>query len=170
MGLLRFAGPFVSVAALTLIAVLPWGLPSEDRFVLPLLPVIAIHYWGLRQPDDLPEWFVFLAGLGLDILTNGPLGYWSLIYLVSYFLGVISIPLGVRGQMTRIVLFLLALAVVTAAAWSISSIYELERADWRPYATGTAYAALASLIILPLLHAFAAGGKMSSQPSLYRGG
>ena len=87
-------GAFISIAVLTLLAALPWGLPTEDRFFLPLLPVVAIHYWALRRPEVLPEWFVFLAGLLLDVFTHGPLGYWPLVYLVAYALGVLGSEAG----------------------------------------------------------------------------
>ena len=40
---LKYTAPILTITGLTLIAVLPWGLPSENRFFLPLLPIIAIH-------------------------------------------------------------------------------------------------------------------------------
>lgn len=45
----RIVAPIGSVAVLALIAALPLGVPAEDRFFLPLLPVVAIHYWTLRH-------------------------------------------------------------------------------------------------------------------------
>ena len=170
MLVLSYAGPLASIVFLTVVAVLPWGLPSEARFFLPLLPVVAIHYWSLRQPENLPEWFVFFAGLALDVLTHGPLGYWALIYLLGYVLGVLSRPYGHLGQSVRVALFAAALAVVALLAWMVSSAYALEIVDWRPYAIGAGYAALASLLILPVLHVFAAAKEARLGTRLQRGG
>ena len=169
IGLLRHLAPMGSIAVLTLLAVLPWGLPAEDRFFLPLLPVIAIHYWALRHDAVIPEWFVFLAGLVLDTLTNGPLGYWSLIYLIAYSVAVISAPLASRGQGVRMALFAVALLIVAGAAWVISSIYFLEAVDWRPYLTGAAFAGVGALLIVPILHALNVADGERANPSLVRG-
>jgi rod shape-determining protein MreD len=169
MRALSYVVPFASIAILTLVAALPWGLPSEDRFVLPMLPIIAIHYWSLRQTNSVPEWPVFLAGLALDILTHGPLGFWALIYLLAYVLGVLSAPYGHLGQIARIGLFAAALAAVAVAAWAVSSLYVLEAVDWRPYAAGAGYAGLASIVIVPILHALGAAQALRDNTRLERG-
>lgn len=148
---LRYIAPIVSLAILTLVAALPWGLPSQYRFFLPLLPVVAIHYWSLRHGALIPEWCVFLAGLTLDILTHGPLGYWALIYLIAHVLAVISAPYASRGHAARLALFALALIGVTVTAWAVSSIYFLEPADWRPYAIGAAFSGFVALLLVPVL-------------------
>lgn len=159
-----------SIAALTLIAALPWGLPSEYRFFLPLLPVVAIHFWSLRHPGLVPDWFVFLAGLTLDILTQGPLGYWSLIYLAAHVLAVTTAPAGAGGQLVRLGLFCLALVVVAAVAWLVASIYFLELADVRPYAIGAGMASLGALLLIPLLHALDPATAAKRNTRLVRGG
>ena len=169
MRALRFLAPMASIALLTLLAVLPWGLPSEDRFFLPMMPVIAIHYWSLRQPENVPEWLVFLAGLALDVLTHGPLGYWALIYLLAFVLGVLSQPFGAAGQAARIALFAAALTIVAFGAWAVSSVYGLEFVDWRPYAASVIYAALASILIVPVLHMLAAAKDVRDNTRLQRG-
>ena len=145
-------GAFISIAVLTLLAALPWGLPTEDRFFLPLLPVVAVHYWALRRPELLPEWFVFLAGLVLDVFTHGPLGYWPLVYLMAYALGVLGSEAGRASVYVRLGLFAVSLFVVTVLSWGIASVYYLEMLDWVPYARGAAFAALAALVVIPILH------------------
>lgn len=161
--------PIGSIALLVLLAALPWGLPSQDRFFLPLLPVIAIHYWTLRQPESLPEWSVFLAGLALDILTHGPLGYWSLIYLIAYVFAVFSAPLSSHGATVRLALLAAALAGVAAAAWATASVYFFEFADWRPYGLGAALAALCAIPLLAALRLLDGGRRGRSNPRLTRG-
>lgn len=169
MKLLAFAPPLVSISVLTLVAVLPWGLPSEHRFFLPMLPLIAIHYWSLRRPEYVPDWYVFVAGLSLDVLTHGPLGYWALMYLLAHVLGVFSVFYGHRGQMMRVALFGGALCAVTTVAWTVSSLYVLEVADFRPYALGAGLSALASLVIVPVLHVLGPAPIPRDNASLKRG-
>ncbi len=145
-------GVFVSIAVLTVLAGLPWGLPTEDRFFLPLLPVVAIHFWALRRPERLPEWFVFLAGFLLDVVTHGPLGYWPLVYLMAYALGVLGAEAGRASVFARLALFAVSLVVVTVLSWAIASVYYLEPLDWIPYGRGAAFAALSALVVVPILH------------------
>lgn len=152
MRALSYAGVFASIAVLTVLAALPWGLPTDDRFFLPLLPVVAIHYWAMRRPERLPEWFVFLAGFLLDVVSHGPLGYWPLVYLTAYALGVVSEQAGQASFAARIILFLIALAAVTCVSWALASVYFLEFADWVPYANGALFAAVAAFVLMPLLH------------------
>ena len=166
---LKYIAPVASIAVLALIAALPWGLPSEDRFFLPLLPVIAIHYWSLRYPAMIPEWFVFVTGLGLDILTHGPLGYWALIYLAAHSIAVLSEPFGRSGQVARVALFVPSLLAVAALAWAVSSVYFFEWADWRPFALGAGLAAIGGLLIIPVLHVLAGAPPGRANASLARG-
>jgi rod shape-determining protein MreD len=148
----RVLAAFVSIAVLALIAALPWGLPPQDRFFLPIVPVIAIHFWGLRHPGLVPEWYAFAVGLGLDVLTHGPLGYWALIYLSAHLVAVLSAPLADRGLATRLGLLVAALVIVTGAAWAVASVYFLEWLDIWPYAAGAGLAGLGACLLMPLLH------------------
>lgn len=134
--------PALSVAVLVLVAVLPWGLPPDGRFVLPLLPFIAIHYWTSRHPEKLAEWVPFAAGLAVDVLSSGPLGYWSLIYLVGYVLAEEAHLVTGTGPGGRWLIFLTSLVLLVAAGWAIASLYYLEIAEWRPFAFAAVLAGL----------------------------
>ncbi len=149
----RFMSAFGSIAVLALIAALPWGLPPQDRFFLPMLPVIAVHFWSLRHPGLVPEWYVFVSGLVVDVLTHGPLGYWALVYLITHLVAVLSAPLADRGISVRIALLAAALIIVTCAAWAIASVYFLEWLDLWPYAAGSGLAGLGAFVLMPLLYA-----------------
>lgn len=168
MRALDYAVPFASIMALVLVSALPWGLPTDERFFLPLLPVVAIHYWANRRPQALPEWLVFLAGFLLDVFTHGPLGYWGLVYLSAYVLGIMSNDRIGDGFVWRIVSVGGVLAGVAALGWAIASVYFLEFADWRPYARGAALAFAASLAVIPLLHLLAADAGPRDDASLRR--
>ena len=151
---LRYIAPVMSIGLLTVLAALPWGLPSQDRFFLPLLPVIAIHYWALRRPDALPEWAVFLAGLLLDIFTHGPLGYWPVVYLATYILGAAAVEQGRKSRIVRLAAFFVSLTRVTVLSWVLASAYYLELSDWHPYGRGALLAAASAFLIVPIISLF----------------
>jgi rod shape-determining protein MreD len=145
--------PALSVAILAVLAVLPWGLPSQSRFVLPLLPFIAIHYWVSRKHQRLPEWVVFFCGLAVDVLTNGPLGYWSFIYLAGFALSSGARDIRNDTLVTRWLLFLSTLAVLVICAWGLSSLYFFDLVEWTPFAWAAVAAGLAYPFIAVLLRA-----------------
>lgn len=145
--------PSASVAMLALLAVLPWGLPANARFVLPFLPVAAIYYWSSRHPERLSAWVPFLAGLLVDVLTNGPLGYWPLVYLSSGLLGseAYSVGSGVPGG--RWAAFLISLLAVVTLGWGVAGLYHLALADWRPFAWAVWFVALAFPLLVAVFKA-----------------
>lgn len=169
MGVLRKIAPIGSIAILTFIAALPWGLPAGERFALPLLPVVAIHYWTLRHDAWIPEWCVFLAGLTLDVLTQGPLGYWALIYLAAHLVATTSARFAGPGPWFRLLLLAGALLVVTFIAWLVSSMYFMELADPRPYIVGAVLAGVAALGLLPLLKMLDTPDRLRDNARLKRG-
>lgn len=146
--------PSAMVAVMALVAVLPWGLPAESRFVLPFMPLIAIHHGAMDGRGRLPSWAVFAAGLTVDILSAGPLGYWSLIYLLAYALAVGTAGGDRVSFEARWLTFPVHLALIAVIAWAVASLYYLEPADWRPYlwaALMTALACPLAAIVLRLL-------------------
>lgn len=76
--------PSLVVLAAALLAALPLGLQGGARFVMPALPALIIVHFVLRAPRRLPAGIAFAAGLTLDVLTHGPLGYWSLLFLLAH--------------------------------------------------------------------------------------
>ncbi|MBS0234646.1 MAG: rod shape-determining protein MreD [Proteobacteria bacterium] len=166
---LRAFLPVASVAILTVVAILPWGLPVEDRFVLPLLPIVAIMYWTLDRDAWLPEWAVFLAGLMLDVLTQGPLGYWALIYLVAYIAAVFVSHLRFETALGRFGAFAGAIIGVTAFAWLAASVYFLKVLDWEPYIRSAAFALAAACLILGVRAIFGSRNESDRAVRLTRG-
>lgn len=145
--------PAVVIAFLTLISALPWGLPPEIRFVLPLLPLVAIHYWIVRGTARIAEWFVFLAGLTLDVLTNGPLGYWSIMYLGGHALSTMLAPRARALRFGGWASLMVVTAALSVVIFAVTSLYAFEIADWRPlviaaFAAASAYPVLAGLLSL----------------------
>jgi rod shape-determining protein MreD len=149
------AGPIqmLSVAVLTFLAVLPWGLPAELRFLPPLFPFMAIHYWALAPVLRLPDWAVFGSGLALDVLTYGPLGYWPLVFLVGYALTQPARKLAGAGAVARFLLFAAILTTVMAFAFLLCSLYFGQLAEFRPMLVATALA----VGLYPVVTLFLAG-------------
>lgn len=166
---LRFLMPVISVGVLMLAAVLPWGLAAEDRFVLPLLPVIAIYRWTLDADAWLPEWVVFLTGLTLDVLTQGPLGYWALVYLFAYAVALFASRVRVESAFGRMALLAGAIGLVTAFAWLLASLYFLRMLDWGHYARSAIVAMFAALLIFPVLGIIRSVSKPARDIRLTRG-
>lgn len=125
--------PALTIAVVTFLASLPWGLPADSRLALPLLPYLVIHYWTLRRGAAVPDWLVFAAGLSFDLLSDGPLGYWSLVYLLGYALTIGLLPWAEAGGALRRWLALgETIAALAPFEVALSSIYFDARADWGP--------------------------------------
>jgi rod shape-determining protein MreD len=142
MPYLRNMVPLLSVALLTVIAALPFGLPSDVRFFMPLLPYTVIHYWAVRRPTLMPEWGVFLAGLVTDVLTHGPLGFWSLMFLIGVVAVDATRDMPDWGALGRWGQFCGTLMILGLSEWLVASIYFVELADWKPMLLAVLIAAL----------------------------
>lgn len=119
--------PGLTSFLVALAACSPWGAPVPVQFALPLLTMAVIFYWTVRQPDLLPSPVVFILGLFTDIATAGPLGYWSLNYLIG--LAIAAYGLGrfteARGWIVATAFFAAAVFVVSAVGWLLSSLFLL---------------------------------------------
>ena len=144
MRALASLAPSLMIALVTILSALPWGLAPDLRFILPLLPYLAIHYWALRYSGRVPAGVVFAAGLALDVLTNGPLGYWALIYLAGHLVALWQSRWSGAGPGVRFLLLLSALVILAVGEWSLASLYYLEVADWKPFALAVAAVGLVS--------------------------
>jgi rod shape-determining protein MreD len=152
MTAVRSIVPAIVLALLVVVAALPVGLPPEQRFFLPLLPVVAITVFGGSDGQRaIPDWLVFACGLVLDVLSNGPLGYWALMYLVAQVLArmsVVPIDAAWSQRFSRIAISLISVA---ALAWLVASLYFFAWAEPMPYIFGAALALAAAVLITPLL-------------------
>ncbi len=128
---------------------LPWGAPLSVSTALPLLALGVVFYWGIHRPRQLPAPAVFLFGLLTDLATDGPLGFWALNYLAGYAVAVYG-PLwngGRRAGAAGIVLFAVAVLVVTGLNWSLTSLFFLKPMPLRPLMIGAAVALFAYPVI-----------------------
>ncbi|MEL6374133.1 MAG: hypothetical protein AAFR04_09210 [Pseudomonadota bacterium] len=162
--------PALSIAGLVLIAVLPWGVSAGTQFFLPLLPIIAIHYWSVRATRWMPFWFVFLAGLTIDVLTHGPLGLWALIYLIAAGLAVrFNGALLNRTAVGGWIVFALTMLATAVAQWGVISVYFLRPFEAGPLLIATLGAIIAYPLIAGVLAAVRVLWRQPEPRSLLRG-
>lgn len=139
--------PIATVIVLVVLSVLPWGVGQSLGFMLPLLPFLAIYYWMRRHSHLMPTLFVFASGLAVDVLSYGPLGYWSIVYLAGLGLTALLERSGVAGRsVAGWAGFCGVIAGLAFIAWLVASLYYVRFIDWQPMAR----AAAALLLVYPL--------------------
>lgn len=173
--LLAQAAQLAVIVALTVLATLPLGLPEEARYVLPLLPLAAIHACVLRRPPHdtrvlVPEWLAFACGLALDVLSQGPLGFWAFVYLASYALALAAWPLARRGSPWRLALLVAMLAAAVAIAWVLASLYGGKPASPAPWIAAFGWALPPALVVLVVMRLLDAPGQRRAAFRLEREG
>lgn len=136
MDILARLVPIATVLALALLCVVPWGFGAWTNFALPALPFTAIHYWSRKDRAPLAAPLVFLTGLGVDVLSHGPLGYWSLIYLTGMALTFgLEEGAGQADGLRHWLGFCSVLAMLMLLAWLLASAYFARLIDWWPMLT-----------------------------------
>jgi rod shape-determining protein MreD len=164
MALIGTLWPGLLVALLTVLAALPLGVESGARFLLPLLPLVAIAWVAIRAPARMPSGVAFAAGLALDVLTHGPLGYWSLVYLAGYLLATTLASSDVPSLGAAWAGLAAVLLGAAAVEWSVHSLYFVEPAALRPRILAAAAAlAIAPLVVLLLRLGAAPAARRSLQ-------
>lgn len=145
---MTLAGPVVAVALATMLSALPWGLPPEARLVLPLMPFAVLHVLTAARGGRMPEWLAFAAGLGFDLLSDGPLGYSSLVYLAGHAASVAGAPFASRSYAAAFIHYAVTLVLLVAIEVALSSLYFGARSDLRPLSMAVAWAALAHPLLV----------------------
>lgn len=139
--------PALVIFPAVVIAAVPWGLPVETTFVLPFITLLLVFLFAARRVDPAPSWLIFLAGLATDILTAGPLGFWALIYILTYTLARILPGKSWTQTIGGLWLVFLAAAVTAGAAgWAVASLYYFRVISWEPMALGIG----AAIVLFPL--------------------
>ncbi len=125
--------PALSVLLLAVAGVLPWGHGHELRFCLPALTFMAMHFWQHEHPALMPPAFVVVVGLGIDVLTWGPLGFWPLVFLSGLALTwAVDGAIGAAGGIGRWAGFVIASTGLSVVAWLIASAYVVKAVAWQP--------------------------------------
>jgi rod shape-determining protein MreD len=136
--------PVLSLLFAVLATAVPWGLPADATFILPLIVVIMVFCWRVLPGSELQPYVAMLLGLLTDVTSGGPLGFWALMTLTGAVAGGFTPPLSDNQDMKRLWLVWGAVALVVAIlGWLIASLYFLRWVDLWPNAFG----ALASILL-----------------------
>lgn len=143
--------PVLTAIGLTLLLSLlavaaPLRLPEGQGFPAPLFPLIALYIWSVRRPRFVPPWLIFLTGLLQDLLTGGPLGMWSISYLLAFaFARLRSSEPSAREFILLIARFAALTVIATLVAWIAGSLSIGQPAD----PTSLVTEAVITLVIFP---------------------
>jgi hypothetical protein len=75
--------PALSVLFAVFATAVPWGLPVDATFILPLVVVMMVFCWRALPGTVLPPYLAMLLGLLTDVVSGGPLGFWALMTLIA---------------------------------------------------------------------------------------
>lgn len=140
--------PSLALFLAVVVAAVPWVLPDEASFILPSLLIIAVFVLTLQRKRTLPGISVFAAGLLMDILTAGPLGYWAILFLLTHTVAVQYRLRARRAEFASIWLVFAATAIAAAGiGWALASLYFVRIIDWQPMAIGAG----AVVVLFPLV-------------------
>ena len=140
--------PALSVLFAVLATAVPWGLPADATFILPLVVVMMVFCWRAVPGTTLSPVIAMLLGLLTDVTSGGPLGFWALLSLITSGAGTRAQALGEGNEVS--LLWLVWMALVTGLAafgWLLASLYFLRWVDWWPIAFG----AVASMALFPVV-------------------
>lgn len=173
MRLIDAALPATTLLLTALLALLPWGLPFETypfaRHLVPMLPYMVVHYWTVRRPSAMPATLVFATGLLIDVMTRGPLGFWSLLYLFGCAIARLMRTVTGDGLLVRWISYAAVSAVLALATWALASGYYLRTIDPVPLLVAAAATAAIYPLVALLLAAIQPNPKSSANRSLARG-
>jgi len=140
--------PALSVLFAVVATAVPWGLPADATFILPLVVVMMVFCWRAIPGAALPPGAA--AGLGLlaDLMSGGPLGYWALMCLIGSTVGGRAGSLGEsRDFVTHWFIWIALVSLLGCFGWLLASLYYFRWIDWWPIAFG----ALTSMVLFPVV-------------------
>jgi len=140
--------PALSVLFAVIATAVPWGLPPDATFILPLVVVMMVFCWRAFPGATLSPLVAMLLGLLTDIMSGGPLGFWALLALVGSSAGSYARSFGAGREMGRLWLIWTVLTPgLAVVGWLLASAFFLRWVDWWPIAVG----AVASVALFPVV-------------------
>lgn len=118
----RYAFPAGSTAFVLLLLSTPIGLPGQAE-MQPVWALSSVFFWTLFRPASLPALSVFLIGLLLDLLAQGPIGVAVLVLLVAHG-GALRLRRSLvrQGFATVWMVFVLFAAAAAATEWLLVAL------------------------------------------------
>lgn len=114
--------PFVMGIVCVLLSFVPvgrlFGVSGMPAFAL-----MAIYYWAIVRPEMFPVYAVFLVGLLSDLLSDGPIGLWAFVYVLTYIVVLTQRFLAVNAPFSVFWLgFLMTASLAGAVSWGAASL------------------------------------------------
>ena len=141
--------PSASILVAVFATAVPWGLPADATFMLPLVVVMMVFCWRTIPGAVLPPTVAMLLGLLTDVTSGGPLGFWGLMALIAASVGGWAPSLADEpDELGLLWLVWVAVAVLRSGfGWLLASLYFFRWIDWWPIAIR----ALASIVLFPVV-------------------
>ncbi len=140
--------PALSVLFAVLATAVPWGLPGDATFILPMVVVMMVFCWRALPDTVFPPYLALLLGLLTDMMSGGPLGFWALMALIGASVGGRTASLADSQDRNRLWLVWAGVALLIGVlSWLLGSAYFLRWIDPWPIAFG----ALASILLFPVV-------------------
>ena len=140
--------PALSVLFAVVATAVPWGLPADATFILPLVVVMMVFCWRAIPGAGLHPAGAVGLGLLADLMSGGPLGYWALMCLIASTVGGWAGSLAEARALGRHwLIWSMLVAVLAGFGWLLASLYYFRWIDWWPIAFG----AIASVGLFPIV-------------------
>jgi len=140
--------PALSVLFAVLATAVPWGLPADATFILPLVVVMMVFCWRTIPGAGLHPAGAFGLGFLADLMSGGPLGYWALMCLTAATVGGRTESRGEGHDLGRHWLVWSGLvAGLGLFGWLLASLYYVRWIDWWPIAFG----AITTIALFPIV-------------------
>ena len=146
------AGPWAAVLPVTsllgaqLIALQPAaGLAAVSTAAF--VPCLVMTYWTVQHPGSLSLISVFAAGLILDCVTSGPIGFLALVYVAAFELARVLRPFASGGLWRHALVLVVILAAVVGLQGLMVALTHLE---W-PSFMGSGLAAFSAVFVYPVV-------------------
>ncbi len=140
--------PALSVLFAVIATAVPWGLPADASFALPLVVVMMVFCWRIMPDAVLPLSACMLLGLLTDVMSGGPLGFFALMALIAASVGgLMRFTLEPRDLFPLWLLWSALALSLGLLAWLLGSLYFLRWVDWWPILFGT----LTSIALFPVV-------------------
>jgi rod shape-determining protein MreD len=139
--------PSVLVMLAVMVAIIPWSGTPGTGIALLVMPYMVAHLFLSRGTWFVPSPLLFFAGLVVDLTSDGPLGFWALIYLFGALIArqlTVGLHDTVIGRVSGILLIVFALA---AAQVGVASAYQLDWVDWHIVLMGTGMAGVITMLV-----------------------
>ncbi|MEM9591640.1 MAG: hypothetical protein AAF967_09920 [Pseudomonadota bacterium] len=138
--------PAFSVLIAVIATAVPWGLPADATFILPLLVVMMVFCWRAIPGTELHPAAAAVLGLLADLLSGGPLGFWALMCLAAATIGLTPGSFRERRDVwLQWLTWTAFISVLGLFGWLLASLYYLRWIDWWPVLFGV----VTSIVVFP---------------------